>query len=99
MTLDVLPDNHPGIDPSTVCLQITALREADPAVLSGSAFRLELRELLRKAGCQLIRQGKGSHEIWHSPLTGRTFPVPVGVVSRHTANSILRQRACRRRSE
>lgn len=32
MTLDVLPDNHPGIDPSTVYLQITALREAEPAV-------------------------------------------------------------------
>lgn len=32
MTLDVLPDNHPGVDPSTVYLQITALREAEPAV-------------------------------------------------------------------
>jgi hypothetical protein len=32
MTLDVLPDNHPGIDPASVFLQITALREAEPAV-------------------------------------------------------------------
>jgi hypothetical protein len=31
MTLDVLPDNHPGIDPASVFLQITALREAEPA--------------------------------------------------------------------
>ena len=31
MTLDLLPDNHPGIDPSSVYLQITALREAEPA--------------------------------------------------------------------
>ena len=31
MTLDLLPDNHPGLDPSSVFLQITALREATPA--------------------------------------------------------------------
>ena len=32
MTLDLLPDNHPDVDPATVFLQITALREAEPAV-------------------------------------------------------------------
>lgn len=31
MTLDLLADNHPGIDPASVYLQITALREAEPA--------------------------------------------------------------------
>jgi hypothetical protein len=31
MALDLLPDNHPGIDPATVFVQITALREAEPA--------------------------------------------------------------------
>ena len=31
MALDVLPDNHPGIDPDSVFVQITALREAGPA--------------------------------------------------------------------
>jgi hypothetical protein len=30
MALDVLPDNHPGVDPSSLYLQITALREAEP---------------------------------------------------------------------
>ncbi|HEX8665705.1 MAG TPA: DUF1902 domain-containing protein [Beijerinckiaceae bacterium] len=30
MTLDLLPDNHPGVDPRSVFLQITALREAQP---------------------------------------------------------------------
>ena len=29
MALDVLPDNHPGIDPASLYLQITALREAE----------------------------------------------------------------------
>jgi len=32
MALDVLPDNHPGVDPASLFLQITALREAEPAV-------------------------------------------------------------------
>ena len=31
MTLDLLPDNHPGVDPQSLFLQITALREAEPA--------------------------------------------------------------------
>jgi Domain of unknown function (DUF1902) len=31
MALDILPDNHPEIDPSSLYLQITALREAEPA--------------------------------------------------------------------
>ena len=31
MALDLLPDNHPGVDPASVFLQITAMREAEPA--------------------------------------------------------------------
>ena len=54
-------------------------------------FDRALRNLLRDAGCELVRQGKGSHEIWNSPITKRNFAVPVGIPSRHTANAILRQ--------
>jgi hypothetical protein len=32
MALDLLPDNHPDVDPASVFVQITALREAEPAV-------------------------------------------------------------------
>ena len=31
MALDLLPDNHPDVDPTSLFLQITALREAEPA--------------------------------------------------------------------
>ena len=31
MALDLLPDNHPDIDPAALFLQITALREAELA--------------------------------------------------------------------
>lgn len=54
-------------------------------------FDRALRELLRNAGCTFVRQGKGSHEVWHSPMTNLSFAVPVGIPSRHTANAILRQ--------
>jgi len=33
MALDLVPDTHPGIDPSALFIQITALREAEPAAV------------------------------------------------------------------
>jgi hypothetical protein len=30
MALDLLPDNHPAVDPASVYLQITALRDVQP---------------------------------------------------------------------
>jgi len=39
----------------------------------------------------LCPAGKGSHQIWYSPITERRFPVPVGIVGRHTANGVLEQ--------
>jgi hypothetical protein len=39
MALDLLPDNHPEIDPASLFLQITALREAEPAAADGPAVR------------------------------------------------------------
>lgn len=58
--------------------------------MPGDLYR-RLARLLRDAGCEPRRQGRGSHEIWHSPLTGRTFSVPVTIASRPLANAILRQ--------
>jgi hypothetical protein len=34
MTGDLLPENHPGLDPASVYLQITALREMDPEAVA-----------------------------------------------------------------
>ena len=36
----------------------------------------DVRKMLERHGCYLKRQGKGDHEIWFSPVTGRTFVVP-----------------------
>ncbi|ECR8547847.1 type II toxin-antitoxin system HicA family toxin [Salmonella enterica] len=34
-----------------------------------------LKELIA-AGCELRRHNGGSHQIWWSPITGKTFPFP-----------------------
>ncbi|PJG85685.1 type II toxin-antitoxin system HicA family toxin [Conservatibacter flavescens] len=36
----------------------------------------DLIKELKAHGCYLKRQGKGDHQIWFSPKTGKTFPVP-----------------------
>jgi predicted RNA binding protein YcfA (HicA-like mRNA interferase family) len=51
----------------------------------------DLTSLLRAAGCELIRPGKGSHEVWFSPVTKRTFTVPSNIDNKPLANAILKQ--------
>jgi predicted RNA binding protein YcfA (HicA-like mRNA interferase family) len=53
-------------------------------------FSRDVRRVLREAGCYLVRQGKGDHEIWYSPITNTTFPVHGKIVSRHSANCLLK---------
>lgn len=57
----------------------------------GSGYYAQLRELLLAHGCAFVRQGAGSHEVWQSPLSNKRFSVSVTVVSRNTANAILKQ--------
>jgi hypothetical protein len=54
-------------------------------------FTPELKRLLREAGCHPVRQGKGDHEIWQSPISGKRFPVDGKILSRHLANAVLKQ--------
>jgi predicted RNA binding protein YcfA (HicA-like mRNA interferase family) len=57
----------------------------------GSGYYAQLRKILLEQGCSFVRQGKGSHEIWQSPITQCRFPVATSIVSRNTANAILKQ--------
>ncbi|EEJ5470887.1 type II toxin-antitoxin system HicA family toxin [Salmonella enterica subsp. diarizonae] len=57
----------------------------------GTGLYPKLTELLTAAGCYFDRQGKGSHEIWFSPVTEKKFSIPFTIVSKHTANGILKQ--------
>jgi predicted RNA binding protein YcfA (HicA-like mRNA interferase family) len=56
-----------------------------------SSFTPEVKRILRSNGCSVVRQGKGDHEIWFSPIIRRNFPVDGKILSRHTANAIMKQ--------
>ncbi len=38
----------------------------------------------------MVRQGKGDHEIWLSPITDKRFTIDMGGKNRHTANGALK---------
>lgn len=57
----------------------------------GQSFTPELVRLLREAGCAFVRHGKGDHDIWYSPISRINFAVDNKIVSRHTANGVLKQ--------
>ena len=56
-----------------------------------ATYEKAVRELLRKHGCRFVRQGKGDHEVWYSPITNRSIIVDGKIKSRHTANAIMSQ--------
>jgi hypothetical protein len=56
-----------------------------------SSYTLKLKEILRAHGCYFERPGRGDHEIWYSPVTERRIPVDHSILSRHTANAVLKQ--------
>ncbi|MBV8603480.1 MAG: type II toxin-antitoxin system HicA family toxin [Pelomonas sp.] len=57
----------------------------------GGSFTPELLRLLRAVGCVFVRHGRGDHDIWHSPINGASFVVDHRILSRHTANAVLKQ--------
>ncbi|HYU35494.1 MAG TPA: type II toxin-antitoxin system HicA family toxin [Thermoanaerobaculia bacterium] len=52
----------------------------------------ELTRHLLRLGCQLLRQSKGSHEIWHNPAQNRSTVIPhhAGDIPPGTLRAILK---------
>ena len=55
------------------------------------SYENDVRRQLLDHGCSLVRQGKGDHEIWQSPMSNRRFVVDAKIKSRHTANGVMKQ--------
>ncbi len=53
-------------------------------------FSKDLKKLLLEAGCTFVRDGRGDHEIWYSPISMRKLIVDNKIKSRHTANAVLK---------
>ncbi len=56
-----------------------------------AAMYADLVAQLKRGSCWFVRSGKGSHEIWFSPITGRNFTVPRSLNHAPLANEILKQ--------
>lgn len=54
-----------------------------------AGYYRDIIKILKANGCTFVRQGKGYHEIWYSPITNRNFTVDKGVEVKHTANGSL----------
>ena len=54
-------------------------------------YEKQVRNILSQNGCTFVRHGKGDHDIWYSPLSGRHVTVDTKIKSRHTANAGLKQ--------
>jgi predicted RNA binding protein YcfA (HicA-like mRNA interferase family) len=56
----------------------------------GANLYPELCRILKEAGCTFVRQAKGSHEIWFSPVSDRKIIVPKNTRVVHTADKVLK---------
>ena len=52
-------------------------------------YSRRVRNILKKNGCTFVRQGKGDHEIWYSPIVKSNFAVDGKIVKKGTANGTL----------
>ncbi len=51
----------------------------------------KVKTVLREHGCTFVRQGKGDHEIWHSPINNQKFMVDNKIKGRKWANITLKK--------
>jgi ubiquinone biosynthesis protein Coq4 len=54
-------------------------------------YEKKVRQILRDHDCHFVRHGKGDHDIWYSPITGRSITVDGEIRIRHVANGIMKQ--------
>ncbi len=54
-------------------------------------YEKQVRDILKKNRCTFVRHGRGDHDIWYSPISGKYFTVDGKIKSRHTANAIMKQ--------
>jgi len=54
-------------------------------------YARDVRKTLSQHGCAFVRRGKGDHDVWFSPIVGKNFPVDSKILSRHMANTIMKQ--------
>jgi len=54
-------------------------------------YEKQVRSKLSENGCYFLRRDKGDHDIWFSPITKLQITVDGEILSRHTANGIMKR--------
>lgn len=54
-------------------------------------YTKQVKAILRDHGWELLRHGKGDHEIWTREDTSKAVVVDGKIMSRYTANAVLKQ--------
>ena len=52
-------------------------------------FTRKVKNILYEEGCRFVRQGKGDHEIWYSPVVNANFTVDGKITKKGSANGTL----------
>jgi predicted RNA binding protein YcfA (HicA-like mRNA interferase family) len=60
-------------------------------------YTKQLKAILRENGWSYLRSGKGDHEIWARSGAPKPIVVDGKIMSRHTANAVLKQAGIRTR--
>ena len=60
-------------------------------------YTKQVKAILRENGWRFLRTGKGDHEIWAHADAPKPVVVDGKIMSRHTANAILKQAGIRTR--
>ena len=60
-------------------------------------YTRRVKKVLSSNGCYFIRQGKGDHEIWYSPLIKKSFAVDGSITNRISANETIKDAGLRQK--
>jgi len=53
-------------------------------------YTRQVKKILSEHGCYFVRNGKGDHEVWRSPITNNIVVVDGSIKKRTSANKTLK---------
>jgi len=53
-------------------------------------YTRQIKKILTENGCYFLKQGKGDHETWYTPILNRPFTVDGSIKKRTSANGTLK---------
>jgi hypothetical protein len=59
-------------------------------------YTRQVKKILSENDCRFVRQGKGDHEIWFSPITGRNITVDGSITKRSSAIKTIQKAGIKR---